>query len=97
VSGAALIAAVAAETAPHETFEVWSPDQAVECLEGISEALYRKVWNEVVPLYDGKPRSEVPDDFAERSVAKFWDKFTEAERAELNAAAAAHDAQWGSL
>jgi hypothetical protein len=40
---------------PHSLFSVWSPDEVAECLVGIGDPLYRKLWNELVPLYDGKP------------------------------------------
>lgn len=78
-------------TAPHALFTVWSPDECAECLDGVSAALSSRIWRDIVPLYDGKPRSEVPDDFSSRSVYKFWHLFTEPERLELNAAAVALD------
>jgi len=87
--------------APHGLFDVWSPDQAAECLEGISTALYARIWNDIVPLYEDQPRSEVPDDFGERCTAKYWAMFTAAERAELNAAAEREERDtprgWGSV
>jgi hypothetical protein len=77
---------------PNSLFDVWSPDTVAECLEGVSRELYRRLWA-IVPQYDGEPRSEVPDDFDRRCVARFWDQFTDAERAELNRLAEAEDAR----
>jgi hypothetical protein len=87
----ALATACAARAEPHGLFDVWSPDTCAECLDGMSVELYKKIWNDIVPLYEDQPRSEVPDDFDRRCVAKFWDKFTDAERAELNRLAAASE------
>ena len=74
---------------PHALFEVWSPDEVAECLDGIGD-LYSKIWNEIVPLYDGKSRSEVPDDFGSRCLKKYWSKFTDDEKLQLNACAQRH-------
>lgn len=80
---------------PNDLFDVWSPDQVAECLDGVPTELYSKIWNEIVPLYDGQERSEVPDDFGKRCLKNYWDKFTEEEQNQLNAAAEAHDKEWG--
>jgi len=77
---------------PHALFQVWSPDEVAECLEGIGNTgIYEKIWNKIVPIYDKWPKSEVPDDFSRRCLAKWWDLFTYEERIKLNAAAALHD------
>lgn len=78
---------------PHGLFQVWSPDEVAECLV-VSPELYAKIWNELVPIYDKWPRSEVPDDFSKRCLAKWWYKFTPEEQAALNKAAEKEDAQW---
>lgn len=73
---------------PHALFEVWSPDEVAECLDGIGNtSIYSKIWNEIVPLYDGKPRSEVNDDFDRRCLKKYWNKFTDEEKLLLNSCA----------
>jgi len=70
---------------PHSLFSVWSPDEVAECLNGIGNSpLYSKIWNEIVPLYKGKPRSDVPDDFDRRCLKKYWSKFTNEEKLRLN-------------
>lgn len=81
---------------PHPLFIVWSPDEVAECLEGVTTALGRHLWEEAAD-YDGKPRSEVPDDFGERALAKYWDRFTDEEKAQLNKLADAHDAYIDNL
>lgn len=68
---------------PHGLFTVWSPDQVAECIDGIPQELYVRLWD-IVPEYDDKPRSEVPDDFEERCLARWWDRFTEGEQLLLN-------------
>jgi hypothetical protein len=77
--------------APNSLFDVWSPDTVAECLPGVPSELYRRIWNDIVPQYDGKPRSEVPDDFDTRCLALYWEQFTAEERATLNALAEAED------
>jgi len=77
----------------HGLFEVWSPDEVAECLEGIPADLYKKLWS-IVSEYDSLPRSEVPDDFGSRCLAKWWGKFTAEEQTNLNAAACAEEARY---
>ena len=69
---------------PHVAFNVVSPDSVAECWYNVPVSLYNKIWNEIVPLYDGKPRSEYNDDYEDRCVSKFWDKFTVEEQKLLN-------------
>jgi hypothetical protein len=77
---------------PHDLFTVWSPDEVAECL-GVDAALYAKIWNEIVPLYADQFRSEVPDDFDRRCLAKFWSNFTDDEKRALNEAAERHESR----
>lgn len=76
---------------PHPLFSVWSPDQVAECLEGVPQELYGKIWNEIVPLYANQPHSEVPDDFSRRCLKKYWTKFTLKEQIALNILAVKHE------
>ena len=76
---------------PHRAFHVMSPDEVAECWNGVPDTLYSKIWNEIVPLYDGKRRSEWNDDFGDRCVSKFWSKFTVEEQTTLNELAVAND------
>ena len=72
------------EIRAHKLFQINSPDEVAECFEGIGTELYTKIWNTIVPLYDKKPRSEVPDDFGRRNLSKFWKHFTDDEKRQLN-------------
>lgn len=79
---------------PHSLFDVWSPDEVGECLEGLPRELSNRLWNDFVPLYENDPRSEVPDDFGRRCLSKWWDKLTLDEQITLNKCAAAHYDKW---
>ena len=79
---------------PHGLFSVWSPDEVAEALEGVGPEIYRKIWNEIVPIYDKWPRSEVPDDFSKRCLAKWWYKFDPEEQAMLNMLAKEHEGEY---
>lgn len=64
-------------------YEVWSPDTVAECMPGVS-SLYTKLWS----LVDETPAAnEVNDNFGDRALALFWDRFTDEEKALLDAAA----------
>lgn len=82
--------------APYDTFNILSPDEVAECME-IGTDLYTKIWNEIVPLYDGQERSEVPDDHDKRCLAKYWDKFTPEEQERLNAVAKKEDDEFEQM
>lgn len=83
-----------AKIRPHGLFDVWSPDTVAECLDGIGDDIYRFLWNDLVPLYDGKKRSEWNDDFSRRCLAKYWSKVPEEFKTRLNDAATAHESKW---
>lgn len=68
---------------PNSLFRVWSPDEVAECLDGVPQALYSRLW-EFVAEYEDQPRSEVPDDFGRRCLARFWGKLTVDEQTQLN-------------
>ncbi len=70
----------------HSLFDVWSPDEAAECLPGLSDSTCSALWD-LVAEYDDRPRSEVPDDFGSRCLSLWWDRLTEAQQEEVNAAA----------
>ncbi len=80
---------------PNPVFCVLSPDEVAETMEGVPPELSYKLWS-LVSLYDKQPRSEVPDDFAERSVKKYWSKFTLQEQITLNILAVKHNKQWSA-
>lgn len=72
--------------------EFWSPDDVAECL-GVSEKLYIKIWNEIVPLVEKDKNEdpaikkvgyiEYPDQQWGFCVKRYWDKFTDEEKQEL--------------
>jgi len=77
-------------------FDVWSPDQVVECLDGVTDEIYTFIWNEIVPLYAKKKRSEWNDDFGNRCLKKYWSKIPDEFKVILNACAEKEKAKWDS-
>jgi hypothetical protein len=67
----------------HSIFEVWSPDTVAECMSGVG-SLYEKLWSLVE---ETPPANEVNDNFGDRALGLFWDRFTDEEKALLDAAA----------
>ena len=66
----------------HDYFHIWRPDEAAECLPGMPQALYSKIWNEIVPLMpEGVHHRE---EFDRLCLARWWGRFTEEEQATLN-------------
>jgi len=78
-------------------FEFWTPDEAAECLSGISDATYKHLWEllEKIPEAKRMPlggdgtngtveRPPEPGSYPEGTVAAVWGKLTEEEKAELN-------------
>ena len=58
-------------------FECWTVDEVAECMDGISDNLYKSLWN--------KASQRV-------NVSELWDQFTEDEQLELNKTATIHQA-----
>ena len=74
---------------PNGLFEVWSPDTVAECLTGAGdEDIYTALWG-MVAHYEGKPRSEVPDDFGDRALVKWWSELNDDMKGRLNTLAEA--------
>lgn len=88
--------ALAVAIKPNSLFLVWSPDEVAECLEGIlpQEGLYQALWA-LTKEYENEPRSEVPDDFGDRCLAKYWDKLSQAYQVVLNDLADKHHKRYG--
>lgn len=83
----------------NEAFKVWTPDEAAECLSGVSPSLYARLWEllDGIPEGDRKPLGgdgtngtveypPEPDSYPKGTVAAIWRHLTEEQRAELNAA-----------
>ena len=62
---------------PNTIFECWTVDEVAECMDGISDNLYKSLWN--------KASQRV-------NVSELWDQFTEDEQLELNKTAPIHQA-----
>jgi|TARA_R100000084_G_C4639791_1_gene143130 hypothetical protein len=60
---------------PDTIFECWTVDEVAECMDGISDNLYKSLWN--------KASQRV-------NVSELWDQFTEDEQLELNKSATIH-------
>lgn len=69
-------------------FEIWSPDEVAECLPGVCDDDYARLWL----LVPGLPKntSEVPDSFADRALARVWDRLPSETQSRLNALADRH-------
>lgn len=68
---------------PNSLFDVWTPDEVAECISSIPDSIYRKIWNEIVPLYT-KSDYEWNDDFTSNSLSSFWYLFSDDEKRILN-------------
>jgi len=88
---------------PHSLFTIWRADEVAECLEGVPEHLYCRLWNDIVPkqkpLYDehGEHITEEPVIGSDDLVSLGWDILTDEEKLALNGLAEAQDAkdrQW---
>ena len=76
---------------PDKLFEITRADEVAECWEGVSDALYRALWNKVVPAM--KPLNNIEDSgpfdhVGVESLASHWALLSEDEQAELNRLAA---------
>jgi hypothetical protein len=78
---------------PHPLFEIWRPDEVAECLDGITDSLYQKLWD-CVPLY--KPHSEFREEPTPGidCLADFWSRFDPAEQQHMNTLAHKHEEQY---
>ena len=76
----------------HILFEVWSADTVAECLEGVTDDLYRRLWE----LTTGMPLpNEVNDNFPDYCLARSWEKLTAEEQTFLNDLAEKHEKSLG--
>lgn len=78
----------------HYLFETMRPDEAAECLEGITTPIYRKLWT-FVKEYKA-PRPEISEEpcHGMDSLSDFWHKLDEAEQVWLNDLATVHMQGW---
>ena len=78
---------------PHDLFDVWSPDEVAECMDGVSGDLYRRLWSLTGEVPSLTAEDETPDCQFKRALANIWHHLTAREQVELNALAARHIAQ----
>ena len=71
---------------PHTQFMYWSADEVAECLSGIPEALYRRLWEitQEPPNTPGLDYREVNDSFNHCLGHTGWHLLTEDEQRLLN-------------
>ena len=82
---------------PHELFSYNRADEIAECWGGIPEELYRKLWNDIVPLQKKIPNLEDSgphDHVGYENLAAHWSVLTETEQALLNALAVQRDVEF---
>jgi hypothetical protein len=79
------------QIAPSLLLECWTPDAVAECLP-VPSHLYDKIWDEIVPLTEGK-NAPYPGEIPDHVLAAYWDKFTSGEKLALNKAVADHEAE----
>ena len=88
-----------------ELLKFWTPDEVAECLEGVPEELYIKIWKDIVPLVEKDKKAdpaikevgymEYPDQQWEFSTKRYWNKFTDKEKQTLIECVEKHNKEWG--
>ena len=78
---------------PRPLFNFWSADEVAECMDGVTEALYRRLYEVVEPRANtpGLDYREVNDSFNHCLGHAGWLKLTDDERRQLNEIAAAFE------
>jgi hypothetical protein len=82
---------------PHKDTKYWTADEIAECC-GVNDETYKELWNKIVPLYDGKPKSEYPNEnVGTYSLSKYWSKLSDAAKLDVNEALKKKAAEWKAL
>lgn len=76
---------------PNEALHYIRPDEVAECWDGVSPTLYQTLWDCVADYTGPTPEESEEPVHGLNCVAGFWDRFDDATKAELNAAAEAQD------
>jgi len=82
---------------PHPSFETIRADEVAETWDGVPEALYVTLWNDIVPDQKPIPNREdtgPADHVGFESLASHWDKLSEADQLLLNNLAEARDKEF---
>ena len=66
----------------HKELRYWRPDQVAECVDGINDEAYSKLWS-FVPEYDG-PASHPGEFHGETSMSGFWKRIPQHIQEHLN-------------
>ena len=64
---------------PNLIFKYWRADEVAECMDGVTEDLYSKLWNDIVP--------QQSEDFllgGNVCLANYWHLLSETDQARLN-------------
>lgn len=84
-------------TNPAPLFTVWSPDAVAECLDGVSDDMYSRLWELAAHVPSQTADDETPDCLFKRALSHVWHLLTPAEKIELNLLAAKHEANEQAL
>jgi len=76
---------------PHELFKYWRADEVTECWDDVPDALYRTLWNDIVPVQE--ELGEVPE-VGVAALSDYWHLLSETNQALLNTLAANREAEW---
>ncbi len=79
-------------TAPHSALKYARPDEVAECWDDVPMDLYRALWACEEGYTGPTPEESEEPIVGLNSVADFWDRFTDDEKAKLNELAEARDA-----
>lgn len=85
---------------PHFSFENTRADEVAECWNGISEELYARLWNDIVPHQRDIPNREDSgphDHIGHENLAAHWDKLSTEDQLHLNALAVAMEVEWDEI
>jgi hypothetical protein len=77
---------------PHSLFGIFTPSEIAECIDGLEETLYNKLWS-LHPEYSDIPR----ENFDACAASNWWHRFSEEEQGVLNTAIAAFEARYRAL
>ena len=78
----------------HYLFETMRPDEAAECLEGVTTPIYRKLWTFVKDYRSAVHGSPEEPCHGVDALSDFWHKLTEDEQIWLNDLATVHMEGW---
>ena len=76
---------------PHDLFKYWRADQVAECMDGVTDALYLTLWDQIIP-HQSDESQETPEPGRE-SLSKYWHLLSETDQTLLNTLAADHEAK----